>query len=202
MHDLVAFIARDDLPIVVQIALAHAQFETIHPFSDGNGRTGRALVHAILKNKGIVTHTTAPVSAGLLRQTAAYVEALTAYRGGDARPIVERFAEASRFAASSGKTLVDDLAVVLAKDRTKLAGLRSQAAAWTVLPHLIALPVIDASTLVNRLGLSEVTAQRALAQLVTSGILVERTGKRRGRIYQHTAIIGILDDYAAALRRD
>ncbi|MDR0849042.1 MAG: Fic family protein [Propionibacteriaceae bacterium] len=201
MRDLVAFIARDDLPIVIQIALAHAQFESIHPFVDGNGRTGRALVHAILKNKGIVTRTTAPVSAGLLRQTSAYVEALTAYRRGDARPIVERFADAARFAASSGKTLVDDLAAELARDRAKLAGLRSQASAWMVLPHLIALPVIDAATLVSRLGLSEVTSQRALSQLVTSGVLTERTGKRRGRIYQHLGIISILDDYAAALRR-
>lgn len=202
MCDLVAFIKRDDLPVVIHMALAHAQFESIHPFIDGNGRTGRALIHAMLKNKGIVTRTTAPVSAGLLRQTSAYVEALTAYRDGNARPIVERFADASRFAASSGKILVDNLAAELTKDRAKMAGLRSQAAAWTVLPHLISLPVIDAPTLVSRFGLSEVTAQRALTQLVTSGVLVERTGKRRGRIYQHRGIIGILDDYAAGLRRN
>ena len=64
MQDLVEFLARDDLPVLLHAALAHAQFETVHPFTDGNGRTGRALVHALLSGKGLLT-TTAPVSAGL-----------------------------------------------------------------------------------------------------------------------------------------
>ncbi|GAA1451037.1 Fic family protein [Nesterenkonia lacusekhoensis] len=60
MDDLIRFIRRADMPVLLQAALAHAQFETIHPFEDGNGRTGRALVHAMLKGKGLVTSTTAP----------------------------------------------------------------------------------------------------------------------------------------------
>ena len=60
MDDLIRFIHRADMPVLLQVALAHAQFETIHPFEDGNGRTGRALIHAMLKGKGPVTSTTAP----------------------------------------------------------------------------------------------------------------------------------------------
>lgn len=86
MTALVTFIGRQDLPVLVHAAIAHAQFETIHPFADGNGRTGRALVHAMLHGKGLLTRQTAPVSSGLLHRHGDYVEALTAFRRGDAGP--------------------------------------------------------------------------------------------------------------------
>ena len=98
IEDLIGFIDRDDLPVLAQAALAHAQFETIHPFPDGNGRTGRALIHAELRNKRLTRNVTVPVSAGLLVDTDAYFEALTAYRLGDTAPIVEQLAAAA-FAA-------------------------------------------------------------------------------------------------------
>ena len=199
--DLVAFMRRDDLPVLVQVAVAHAQFETIHPFADGNGRTGRALVHAMLRAKGITRHTTAPVSAGLLVETEAYFSALTAYRDGDARPIVEQFARAGRYAAASGAGLVDDLAAQMAEARGKLVGLRPQAAAWTVLPHLVAHPVISSSFLTAALGMSAVTAQRALSQLTEAGVLVERTGQKRNRVWQHDGVLGVLDLFAQGITR-
>jgi hypothetical protein len=67
MDDLAAFMARIDIPVLAQTALDHAQFENVHPFVDGIGRTGRALVHAMLGQKGLVEHLTVPISAGLLR---------------------------------------------------------------------------------------------------------------------------------------
>lgn len=136
MEDLVEFIDRDDLPVVAQAAVAHAQFETIHPFTDGNGRVGRALVQAILRNKQVTASATVPVSAGLLHDIETYFDALGAYRQGDIRPIVERFSEASRFAASTGARLVDDLSAELEASREQMRGVRRQAHAWSVLPHL------------------------------------------------------------------
>jgi Fic family protein len=201
MEDLVRFVRRDDLPIVVQAAIAHAQFETIHPFSDGNGRTGRALVHAILKAKGLLVSTTAPVSAGLLIDTDGYFDALTSFRAGDAAPIIERFTAAGRFAASTGARLVDDLAQQIEDSRSRLRGLRPQASAWTVLPCIVAHPVLNARLLVDQLGMNDVTAQRALAQLTEAGVLEERTGLRRNRVWQHPGILGVLDAYAQQLRR-
>ena len=201
MADLIAFIARSDMPVVVQAAMAHAQFETIHPFMDGNGRTGRALVHAILKGKRLVTSTTAPVSAGLLHDTERYFEALQAYRRGDARPIVERFSEASRYAAHTGSRLVDALAEQVRLARHALSGVRPQALAWTVLPQLIAHPVIDAKFLTGALGLNNTAAQRALRTLAEAGVLEERSGKRRNRAWQHRGILTVLDDYAEQIRR-
>ena len=202
MDDLVRFLRRDDLPVLVQAAIAHAQFETIHPFSDGNGRTGRALVHALLRAKRLVVNTTAPVSAGLLKNTDAYFDALSAYRRGDARPIIERFADASRFAANSGAHLVDDLAAQVEDGRKRLTGeLRPQAVGWRVLPYLVAHPVLNAALVKERLGVNDATAQRALAQLTAAGVLEERTGMARNRVWQHPGILRILDVYAQALRR-
>jgi Fic family protein len=122
MADLILFMQRNDIPVVIQAAIAHAQFETIHPFADGNGRTGRALVHALLHNKGLMQRTTAPVSAGLLHQTKLYFAALNAYRLGDTAPVIQRFSEACRFAASSGKILVDSLSEEVERSFEKLSG--------------------------------------------------------------------------------
>jgi Fic family protein len=203
MADLVAFMRRDDLPVVAQAAIAHAQFETIHPFSDGNGRTGRALVHAMLKGKGLLRSTTAPVSAGLLRTTDTYFAALDAYRQGDARPIVEQFCAASRYAANSGSRLIDSLARQLreSEDALDRARVRSDAWARRILPHLVANPAVTSAFLKERFGLSDPTVHRALNALTAAEVLVERTGKQRGRVWQHPGIIAELDAYAQAIRR-
>jgi Fic family protein len=199
--DLVEFMRRDDVPALVQIAIGHAQFETVHPFVDGNGRTGRALVQALLRNKGLATHITVPISAGLLTDTDSYFAALTAYRTGDAGPIVRRFANASRYAAVTGRRLVDDLYEQVEVSREKMSGLRTQSAAWRVLPGLIGQPVMNTKYLKSALGLNDVTALRALDTLTDRGVLVERTGNARNRVWQHAGILEVLDDYAASVRR-
>jgi Fic family protein len=201
MDDLVAFMRRDDMPVLVQAAIAHAQFETIHPFADGNGHTGRAIVQALLRSKGVLRSTTAPVSAGLLRDTEGYFRALGSFRAGDARPILEKFGDASRFAASSGTALVDELAAQVEWSRARMSGVRRDAGAWKVLPHLVAHPVVNATLLVERLGMNGMGAQSALGQLTHAGVLEERTGMRRNRVYQHAGIIEVLDVDAQRLRR-
>ena len=201
MRDLVAFVARDDLPALVQAAIAHAQFETIHPFVDGNGRTGRALVHAMLRGKGVVVNSTVPVSAGLLADTESYFAALGAYRRGDAAPIIERFASASRFAAVRGRRLVDDLADTIDMLNGRLDGLRSDAAARMLVPQLVAQPVVNAAHLVRVLGLNDMTAQRAISTLVDRGVLVERSGLRRNRVYAQEDVLSLLDDFAESIFR-
>lgn len=114
IDDLITFTKRDDIPALIHIAIAHAQFETIHPFPDGNGRTGRAVVQAMLRHKGLTRQVTVPVSAGLLVDTDRYFDALTAFRAGDAAPIVERMSEASVLAVQNGRQLVSELRAVRA----------------------------------------------------------------------------------------
>ena len=119
MDDLVAFANRDDLPVLAQTAIAHAQFETIHPFPDGNGRVGRALIQAMLRGGGLTRNVAVPVSAGLLHDTGRYFDALGEYRAGNIAPIVRSIADASFAAVHNGRILVTDLKTV----RLEWAGL-------------------------------------------------------------------------------
>lgn len=199
--DLVKFIDRQDVSVLVQVAISHAQFETIHPFPDGNGRTGRALAQSILRNKGLVDSTVVPISAGLLVDTARYFAALGAFREGDAGPIVREFAMASRIAATTGSRLVDDLVAQLEESRAKMTGLRADAAAWRVLPALIGQPAVNTKYLVTELGLGEMAALRALDALTDRGVLTEASGRGRNRVWQHRGIFEVLDAYATGIRR-
>ncbi|WP_246954878.1 Fic family protein [Brachybacterium sp. Marseille-Q7125] len=201
MTDLITFIGRQDLPILVHAAIAHAQFETIHPFADGNGRTGRALVHAMLHGKGLLTRQTAPVSSGLLHRHGDYIEALTAFRRGDAGPIIEQFVLAALFAAQTGSELIEELAAVLDRCREQLTGLRPHATAWRVLPLLVGNPVVNTPYLEAQLGVSAMTALRALGQLTDAGILQEATGRSRNRVWVQKDVLSILDAYAERARR-
>jgi len=201
VSDLVSYMSRSDIPVMVQVAIAHAQFETIHPFVDGNGRTGRALVHALLRGKGVLRNTTAPVSAGLLRQTRNYFEALTSYREGDAQPIISAFSDAAIYAADTGQVLIDNLSAELESAREKLAGLRQQSMAWKLLPYLVSYPVMNSDLVARVLDTSTTSALRALHQLQERAIVQERSGQKRNRVWQHEGILEILDAYAAGLLR-
>ncbi|WOH18885.1 Fic family protein [Paenarthrobacter sp. GOM3] len=199
--DLVGFIQRQDISVLVQVAVSHAQFETIHPFPDGNGRTGRALAQSVLRNKGLVSSTAVPISAGLLVDTSRYFSALGAFRQGDAGPIVREFARAARTAAITGSRLVDELAAQLEESRAKTSGLRSDAAAWRVLPALIGQPAVNTKYLMTELGLGEMAALRALNALTERGVLAEASGRGRKRVWQHRGIFDVLDAYATDIRR-
>jgi len=185
----------------MQVAVGHAQFETIHPFVDGNGRTGRALVQSVLKNKGMVSGMAVPISAGLLTELDSYFAALGSFRQGDAGPIIAEFARASRRAAVSGRQLLDYLSDALEDSREKLAGVRSDAAAWRILPELVSQPVITARHLTETLGLGEMAALRTLNLLAERRVLTEVTGQRRNRIFEHDEILRVLDDYARGIKR-
>jgi len=201
MADLFAFMAREDIPALAHVAVAHAQFETIHPFSDGNGRTGRALAQAMMRNKGIVRNATVPLSAGILRDTDAYLDALGAFRAGNAHPILTTFAAAALFAAGSGRGLVDELADEVDRAREAVSGIRRHALVWRLIPELVGQPIINSRFVEQRLRADKMTAGRAITQLVEAGVLTEASGRRRSRVYEHRGVLGVLDEYAASIRR-
>jgi Fic family protein len=200
MTDLVAFARREDIPVLVHAALAHAQFETIHPFVDGNGRTGRALVHAMLRGKGLTRNVTVPVSAGLLTDTDAYFAALMAYRDGDAAAIVNRLAEASFAAVANGRQLVDDLQNIRDRWQDVIAA-RRDAVAWRLADLLLWQPVIDAAIVQSELDATSANAHRAIRQLTDAGVISEFSGRRRSRLWQAREVLTALDDFAARAGR-
>ncbi len=201
IDDLVAFMGRDDLPVLVHAALAHAQFETIHPFPDGNGRTGRALMHAFLRNKGLTRTVTVPVSAGLLATTQTYFDALTAYRRGDIEPMIEEVSSAALRAVGSGRQLVSRLHDLRESWTTKVSA-RRDAMVWRVADLLVRYPVIDAPFVAERLGVPVTNIHRAIAPLEQAGVLTEFTDRHRNRAWRSTEVLEALDDFAAqSLRR-
>lgn len=200
MDDLVAFLDRDDVPPLALGALAHAQFETIHPFADGNGRTGRALLHASLLNTGVIHRVTVPISAGLLVAKARYFAGLGSYRAGDAEPILRCVADAARAGVTVGEALVDRLRHVRG-DWDRRVEARSDSAVWPIADLLLRQPVVTAKLVMTDLDVSAPTAQAALSRLVEAGILVESTGWKRNRVYRSPEVLDALDGYAASLGR-
>ncbi|MFW3386041.1 UNVERIFIED_CONTAM: Fic family protein [Kocuria sp. CPCC 205274] len=200
MKDLLAYCARTDAPVLPHAAIAHAQFETIHPFADGNGRTGRVLVHALLRAAGATRRMTVPVSAGLLTDTASYFEALTAYREGDPVPIVVRFTDAALTGVVHGRALAEELTGTCARWQGAVTA-RRDAAVWRVLPLLVRQPAITVRWVQDHAGVSQPAAQRAVDQLLEAGIVTPSSANRRNRVWIAEDVITALDDFAARLGR-
>jgi Fic family protein len=200
IEDLIRFIARTDIPTLAHAAITHAQFETIHPFPDGNGRVGRALVHAQLRHARLTRHVTVPVSAGLLTDIDAYFDALSAYREGDPVPIVERFAEATFSALTNGRQLVADLHGVRT-DWGQRVKARRDAAAWKVTEIVMRHPVVNAPSLSRELGIPQTNVYRALQPLVDAGVLVEFTNNKRDRLWRAPDVLEVLDAFATRTGR-
>jgi Fic family protein len=195
MDDVLDYARRVDVPAIIQEAIAHAQFETIHPFTDGNGRTGRALLHAMLKHRGVAAHATVPVSAGLLANVGAYHDALTAYRGGDPEPIITVTAEASFRAIDNGTRLADDVVAITEGWASKITA-RRDSAVWPVLELLARQPVVNAAVLESKLGLDYMRQKRALDTLEEAGVVVGVDKYKKGRFWRAPEMLAALDAFA------
>ncbi|WP_411732006.1 Fic family protein [Paeniglutamicibacter sp.] len=200
MDDLVAFANRVDLPVLAQTAITHAQFETIHPFPDGNGRVGRALIQAMLRGGQLTRNVAVPVSAGLLHDTGRYFDALGAYRSGDIAPIVRSIAEASFAAVHNGRVLVEDLETVRLEWRERVKA-RRDSAAHRLVDVLLRQPVIDSAGAASQLGISAVNAQVAINRLVDADVLIQISAGRRNRIWLAKDVVRVLDEFGARARR-
>lgn len=200
MEDLIVFANRLNLPALPQIAIAHAQFETIHPFPDGNGRTGRALIHSMLRRLGVTRNVTVPVSAGLLQNTSGYFEALTAYRKGDVTPIVKAFSQAIASALHNGRALLQELEAFRIKaEQTTTA--RRGSSGWRAIEQLAKMPVVNAVSLAAALEVTPQNAQAGIDRLVADGILQQSGESQRNRFYEAAEVLAALEGFAQRTRR-
>jgi Fic family protein len=195
VDDLIRFAKRSDIAVLPHIAIAHAQFETIHPFPDGNGRCGRALIQSMLRNKRLTRQVTVPVSAGLLVDTSSYFQALTAYREGDPAPIVQRLSEASMLAVVNGRQLVADLQTIRGEWTSQITARRGSAV-HRLADLLIKRPVVNAQLVSDQLGIAISNVYRYLDPLVESKIIVEFTDRARNRAWRAPQVLRALDDFA------
>jgi Fic family protein len=195
MDDVMTFARRDDLPVLAQIAVTHAQFETIHPFTDGNGRTGRALVQSMLRGKDITRSVTVPVSAGLLTDVNAYHDALIAYRAGDVEPIIEQMAIAGDDAIRNARTLIVQLRDTTARWRESVKP-RTGSQLEKVLDYAARQPVFTATMVSAELGIGTTNIYPHLRRLAEHGILEQKTEYKLGQVWRSGEVLVALDQFA------
>lgn len=200
MDDLIDFINRTDLPRLAQIAIAHAQFETIHPFEDGNGRTGRALIHSMLRSSGISTNSVAPISAGLLQNVEGYFAALDRYRAGDAAPIISSITSSSFHAVTVGRELMQRLRTLQSQLRQSIQ-VRSGSVAQRLIEHLPEYPVLNNKKVQELLGVSEPSAIAGLKALEHAGVLTQNSDAKRSRVWLCPQVLDIWSSFAPTRTR-
>jgi len=192
MADWEAFIAESDVPPVVLAAIAHAHFETVHPFGDGNGRTGRAIAQAMLTRHTV--HGLVPLSVGLVGNGRAYVDALVAYRAGDPGPIIRRFAAAIRFGTTAARRLLAALDRISADWTTALADVRQDSTAHRLLDLLVERPVLSAPHAARTLGVSWQAVANGIRSLEAAGIVEQSVmDRRRHRLWTAPRVVRAYD---------
>ncbi|MBE6466946.1 Fic family protein [Denitrobacterium detoxificans] len=197
LDDLVAFSAKEDISPLVKAAIFHAQFETIHPFTDGNGRTGRALLHAMLAWDDVLRCATIPLSAGLLSNVDAYMAALDAYHDGHIEPIVEQLLDAVELAIALGAKMSAQFDALLNAWNESFAE-RKGAKIYELPALLVEQPVVNTAYVAKRLGISDRAARDLIAKACDYGILSKMGNARRGAFYQAPELIEIIEEASSA----
>ncbi len=204
LADLAAFCNDDSLPAVAQAAIAHAQFETIHPFVDGNGRAGRALIHLILRRRGIAAHVVPPVSLVLATLSTDYVAGLTAFRhlGDPASPEatgglnrwVAQFAGCCTRAVRDSAAYEARIREIQKRWREQVGPVRRNSTVDLLLNMLPGTPIITATGAARMLGRSFKPASRAIDELTQAGVLRQLNVGRRNRAFEARAVIDAFTD--------
>lgn len=206
MDDLMAFVnERDDLSPTVVAAIAHAQFESIHPFHDGNGRVGRCLIHALLRRSspnGLLP----PISIALAQSGSRYVAGLNAFRSDDVDAWLSVFATAVTFAAEATVGLGQRVAALRSSwadtliQRRMAVGRRrprSDSAAMSSLACLADMPAFGTRDLAERLAVTWRAAQDAVAELQEAGIIRQVSAGKGNRLYEVREVFALLDEFEA-----
>jgi Fic family protein len=185
----------ESTPPLIKAALAHVQFETIHPFLDGNGRIGRLLIVLQLVHDGLLREPLLYPSLFFKKHRPLYYELLNAVRlQGDWERWLDYFAEGIEQSATQAVATAKQLLALVDRDRDRIAALgRSAASALLVLQSLQRQPVTSAAALVKATGLALATVNRMLMQLMDVGIVSELTQRQRDRIFSYRAYVAALN---------
>jgi Fic family protein len=195
LKDLCAFVNRDGVAPVAQAAIVHAQFETIHPFADGNGRVGRALIYTVLRRRGEVSNYIPPISLILALEPKAYVGGLTAYREGEVSVWSARFAQATARAAQEAERLAKLIEERQSAWLDALDQPRGDAAVRQLVSALPAQPVIDVAVGQKLTGKSHVAIGKAFQQLEDAGILSRLYERKWGRVWECDQLLSLVDSF-------
>ena len=203
VYDLIEYLNGDYHSPLVQAGIAHAQFETIHPFADGNGRTGRALIHLALRRRGLAPRFVPPVSLMLATWTNDYIEGLTTYRhtsppdsparSKGAHTWLRTFAFATRQACLQACLFASEVAALHNRWRERMGPTRRDSSASLLLTVLPGAPLVSVKTAAALIGRSTVNTNAAINRLVEAGVLAQHNiGKQRYRIFEAPEIIDLI----------
>ena len=199
LDDLCRFCNSDGLPAVAQAAIAHAQFETIHPFADGNGRTGRALIHLVLRRRGLSQRVLPPVSLVLATWAQDYIAGLTAtrYLGAAGSQTAHEgvnlwlgiFAGACQRAVSDAISFERGAQQIETEWRERLGRVRANSATDILLHSLLGVPIVTVSSAAGLIGRSFPQTNQAVQRLIDAGILRQVNVGRRNRAFEAPAVL-------------
>jgi Fic family protein len=192
LEDLCRFLDRDDISPLPQAAIAHAQFELIHPFGDGNGRVGRCLVHALFRRRGLAPRYVPPISLVLGANKDAYIAGLQEFRGGKTDLWVTQFARAVEVAAASARAFSAEVAALQSDWRALLGPVRGDAAVLPLIDLLPKYPVITAAVAEKEIGRSRPATIDALSRLHEVGALTRHRNQKKGDSWEAKELFDLL----------
>lgn len=196
LDDLGAFVNLDDLPAIAQAAIAHAQFETIHPFGDGNGRAGRCLIHVILRRRGVAPRLAPPISVVLATNARRYIAGLTDFREGRVDDWIGGFSDATTQAVHSAQRLHGQVDAFLEELIERAGSPRIDSVARKIILGLPKQPIVSAEVAAGSYAVTPTAARAALNRLEESGVVVpSRVGRRRDREWISDELFQLLDAF-------
>jgi Fic family protein len=194
MSELEKYINRAPAPLLIAAGLAHAQFETIHPFLDGNGRTGRLMIGLFLHERQVLTRPVLYLSTYLKRHQSAYFERLTAVRAeGDWEGWLGFFLDGVQESATSAAVTAEAIHQVRETDRAEIVAVGGVGYDIAVLDQLFSQPLVNANWVERVLGVTTTTANKVLDRFCSANILRETTGNRRNRLYRYDEYVNLFE---------
>ena len=210
LTDLFRYVNGDDHSPVVQAAIAHAQFETLHPFIDGNGRTGRALIHVVMRRRGLAPNFVPPLSLVLATWSDDYVNGLMTFRHLSEPDSAERsdaavtwlrtFAVATRRACSDAESYSHQIDEMTAAWRRRLGRVRANSSTDLLLRLLPGAPIVTVESAARLIGRSKARTTDAVNALAQAGVLRQRNvGRQRYRVFEATEVLDLFTNLERAL---
>lgn len=199
LDDLCAFCNREDVPAAIQAAVAHAHFETIHPFHDGNGRVGRALILIVLRQRGLAPRYLPPVSLALAGEAGRYVAGLTSWRNSDEADWFTVFVNALYRAARGAQKFAGRVGELQRRWLEQAGDPRRGSGALRLIELLPSQPVVNVKTAALALGGSQERARLAILRLEEAGVLRQVALGRRNRAWECVALFDLLDRFEREL---
>ncbi|MDP4010758.1 MAG: Fic family protein [Candidatus Roizmanbacteria bacterium] len=197
LHDFEVFIHKEDtLPIIIKAGLIHAQFETIHPFLDGNGRTGRMLINFYLWKERYLEKPVLFLSSYFQKHQELYYEKLSAYHNGDVTCWINFFIDGVSEIAQEAIQTVSDITLLREKDLMKIQqlGKRASESATMVLPNLYKQPIVNVALLQKWTGFTRAGAQTVINRFIDMNILYPKDiDKKYGQSYIYSEYVSIFE---------